>query len=94
MRGEGSAFNTAYVFEQIAHFCPVLVRQAVARGVGDVEHGRACLDGDFEHPGQELVVGAAGVFGVKFHVLDEGFGQFDRSGGDGCRISSGVVCNL
>ena len=40
----------------------------VAHGVGEVDHGRAVLNGDPDHLGQELQIGAGGVLGGKLHV--------------------------
>ena len=56
---------------QILDLGAILGRQAVARGVGDVDHGGAGLDHGLDHLGQELVVRTAGILGVEFHVLDE-----------------------
>ena len=44
--------------------------QAVAGGVGDVDHGGAGVDGGLDHADEEVLVGAAGVLGVELDVLD------------------------
>jgi hypothetical protein len=46
----------------------IYVGEAIAGGVWDIDHGGARLDDGFDHFGQVDVVGAAGVFGVEFHV--------------------------
>ena len=73
--GERGALDAADIFEQITHFCSVLVRQAIARGIGDVEHRGARLNGDLEHAGQELIIRPSRVFGVELYVFHEAFGQ-------------------
>ena len=53
---------------QLADEVAVLQRQGVAHGVGHVDGGRAALDGDAQHLGQVLRLGAARVHGAELHV--------------------------
>ncbi len=57
----------------------VLLRDAVADGVGEVEGGGSGLDGDLADLDEEVGVGAGGVFGGELDVVDVGAGEGDRS---------------
>ena len=56
----------------------VFAREAVARRVGDVDHGGTGGNGRLDHAGQILDIGASGILGVKLHILDIAFGIFHR----------------
>ena len=49
----------------------VLFGHGVAGGVGNVDHGGAGVDDGLDHFEQVGGVGAAGVFGVELHLVDE-----------------------
>ena len=55
--------------------------QAVARGVGDVDHGGAGVDGGLDDANQEVLVGATGVLGIELDVLDVPLGIGDAVAG-------------
>ena len=59
---------------QILDLLVVLLRQAVARRVGDVHHRGTRLDHGLHHLRQILVVGTSGILAVKLHVIYKPFG--------------------
>jgi len=61
--------DVADVFHQKFDLLSIYVGEAIAGGVWDIDHGGTRLDDGFDHFGQVDVVGAAGVFGVEFHVV-------------------------
>ena len=68
--------DASHVVTQVLDLCAVFVGQAVAGRVGNVHHRGSRFDDGFHHAGQVFVVGAPGVFGVKFYVFDVAFGIF------------------
>ena len=76
--GDDRTVDVGDVFDQIADLRSVLLRQAVARRVGDVDHRGAGRNGRFDHAGEVFGFGPAGVFGVELHVFDIAFGVFYR----------------
>ena len=68
----------------------VLVRHRVADGVGDVDRRRALLDGDRDHLGGEVEVGARGVHRRELDVVDERLGVRDR----GARLRQHVLARV
>ena len=86
VRGKPHGVDARHVFVQKPDFGAVLFRQAVASGIGDVEDGGPGLDGRLADAGQEGIVGAAGIFGVKFHVFHKGLGQLDGRDGAGQHV--------
>ena len=55
--------------DQVFDLRAVFVGQAVARGVGDVDNGRARIDDTLDDLDEEIVVGATGVLSVELHVV-------------------------
>ena len=68
--------DVGYVVDQVFDLRAVFVGQAVARGVGNVDHRSPGRNGGLDHAGEVLRIGAPGVFGVELHVLDIAFGVF------------------
>ena len=68
--------DVGYVVDQVFDLRAVFVGQAVARGVGDVDHRSPGRNGGFDHAGEVCRIGTSGVFGVELHVLDIAFGVF------------------
>ena len=75
------AFSTRRRAPSDILFCSVFLRQAVAGGVGYVHHSGTSLDDGFNHAGQILVVGTAGILAIELHVLHIFLGVF--GGGNG-----------
>ena len=74
MGGDGHFVDAVHVVEEIFDFGTEFGRQAVAGGVGDVDDGGSGLDYGLDHAGEIFIVGAAGVLGVKLHILHKPFG--------------------
>ena len=68
--GDGHVLDAIDVLHQVLDAIAIFPRHVEARGVGDVDHGGARLDGRLDHLGQILVGGAAGVFGIELDVVD------------------------
>ena len=68
--GDDGLVDSVHVLHQVLDLGAELLRQAIARRVGDVHHSRARLDHRLHHAGEELVVGTAGVLRIEFNVLD------------------------
>ena len=66
------------MIDQILDFCAILGRQTIARGVRNVDHRCASLDDGLHHSGQIFVLGAAGVFGIEFHIVHKPARILDR----------------
>ena len=81
MSGNDSILNALYIFKQVFDFISVLPGQAVARGVGDVDHRSTGFNHGFNHTGQVHVVGSSGIFTVKFDIFHVFFGVFCGSYG-------------
>ena len=64
------------MINKILDLLTVLLRQAITRGIGDVDNGGSCLDDSLDHTCQILVVGTAGILGIELYVLDEPFRIF------------------
>ena len=78
--GEDDVFNAGDAVEDHAEHGGVLLREAVADGVGEVERGGAGLDGDLADLDEEVGVGAGGVFGGELDVVGVGAGEGDHLG--------------
>ena len=70
MRRKNGLVDPVHMLHQVLDLGSEFLWETVARRVGDVHDGRARLDHGFHHTGEELIVGAAGVLRVEFHVLD------------------------
>ncbi len=77
MAGKDGLIDIGYVVDQPGDLIAVLVGEAIAGRIGDIDDRGACGDHGFDHPGEVFVVGAAGVFGIEFDVVDEVTGPFD-----------------
>ena len=75
--GEDGLFQID-VINEVLYFGAVLVRETVARGVGDVDYGCPRVHHRLYHPRKVFVVGAAGVLGVELHVVHKTAGKFHR----------------
>ena len=77
MGGYDCVLDAVYVFEKVLDLLRILVRKAVASGVGYVHHGGAGLYDGLYHACQVLVLCAAGILGVELHVLHIFLGVLD-----------------
>ena len=75
VRGKDGAFHI-YVIHQIFDLCTINVRKTVTGCIGDVNHGCSGIYNSLHHARKIFVIGAAGVFGVKFHVVHKPAGIF------------------
>ena len=65
----GDVLDAAHVLHEIRDTAAELGGKGVARGVGDVDDGRARIDDALDDLHEEIVVGAAGVLSVELHVV-------------------------
>ena len=79
--GDNGLVDVGNVVHEIFDFRAVLLRQAVACRVGNVDHRGAGADNRFDHAGEVFGIGASGVLGVELHVLDVTLGVFHRLDG-------------
>src|ERR1700744_2909590 len=75
--GNNGLVDIFYIFFEETNFASILVRQAVAVGVGNIHHGSACLNDRLYHFSEVINISPAGIFGIKLNVLDRTFGIFD-----------------
>nr|GFD33840.1 hypothetical protein [Tanacetum cinerariifolium] len=75
VRREDGPVDAFHVLVQVLNLGAVFVGQAVAGGIGDVEHCGPGRNHCLAHAGQKLVIGAAGIFGVKLHVFDKALSE-------------------
>ena len=61
--------NTVNMLLQVLNLLVVLLRQTVARRIGNVDHRGTSLDDGLHHAGQILVVRTACILAVELHVL-------------------------
>ncbi|MCY1527905.1 hypothetical protein D9M68_629910 [compost metagenome] len=61
------------MFFEKTDLAAVLLRQAIAIGIGDVYD--RCTGGNdrFDHSGQKFDIGTAGIFSIKLHIFHETF---------------------
>jgi hypothetical protein len=69
------------VIHQILDLGTILIRQAIAGGVRNVNYGSTCLDDSLYHASQILIVGTASVLSVELHILNILLGILDSSHG-------------
>ena len=81
MGGDDGLVNAVNMVDKILDLCAILLRKTIARGVGDVDYRCASFDDSLYHTCQILVVGAAGVFSIEFHILYEPLGILHRLNG-------------
>ena len=67
--GEDDVFDAGHAGADMRNICGVVLRDAVADGVGEVEGGGAGLDGDLADLDEEVAVGAGGVLGGELDVV-------------------------
>ncbi len=79
--GEDGVLDAVHVVAQVFNLGAVFLRKAVARGVGDVHDRGAGLDDGFHHPGQEFILGPAGIFGIELNVFHIFLGILDGPDG-------------
>ena len=77
MAGNNGFVDIGDMVHEIGDFFAILMRQAIAGGIGNIDDCGAGFDNGFDHPGQVCIIGAAGVFGIKFHIVDKIFGPFN-----------------
>ncbi len=69
MNADGCARDIRHLLADRADETAVLLGHGIARGVGNIDHRGASSDGGLDHFEQITRIGAAGVFGVEFHVV-------------------------
>ena len=62
-------FDALHVFHQIADFCSIFRRQAVARRVGNVDHRCSGSNYRLDDTCQIFVFGTSCIFRIKFHIV-------------------------
>ena len=84
VRGEDDALRVdgGDALADLAKHLAVFFGSGVADGVGHVDGGCACLDGNAHHFDKEVAIGAGGVFRREFDVVDERAGQADGFAGE------------
>jgi hypothetical protein len=83
MDADGYAACRGYRVANASDESAILLGHCVARGIRDVEHGRAGIHDGVEHLDEIGGVGASCIFGVEFHVVRILPGEFD---GVGCHL--------
>ena len=81
MGGDDRPVDVRNAIDEVFDLRAVFVRKAVARRIGDVDHGGTGGDGRLDDARQILDIGATGVLGVELHVLDVAFGVLHRRDG-------------
>ena len=81
MSGNNGVFDSRNMVTEIFDLCTEFLRQAVAGGIGDVDYFCSGGNGGFNYPGKKFIVGASGIFRVKFHLIDQITGEFQRGTG-------------
>ena len=69
------------VIHQILDLGTILIWQAIAGGVRNVNYGSTCLDDSLYHASQILIVGTTSVLSVELHILNILLGILDSSHG-------------
>ena len=69
MGGYDGTVYAVYVLLEILYLVAIFRRQAVARGVGNVDHRGSGLYHGLNHSGEILVFGAPCILGIELHVL-------------------------
>ena len=64
------AVDVGHMLDKIPDLAGVLLRQAIARRIGNVDDRRPSPDHGLDHAREVLVVGTPGVFGIELDVLD------------------------
>ncbi len=80
VRGEDDVLDAGDAGADVEEHLRVVLRDAVADGVGEVEGGGAGLDGDLADLDEEVAVGAGGVLGGELDVVAIGAGEGDHFG--------------
>ena len=76
--GEDDGVDAGDASADVAEHSGVVVGDAVADGVGEVEGGGSGLDGDLADLDEKVGVGAGGVLGRELDVVDVGAGEGDH----------------
>ena len=69
MGGNDSIMNAVHMFHQILYLRPILGRQTVSCGIGNINHRSARLDNSFHHTCQIFVIRTSGIFGIELNIL-------------------------
>src|SRR5688500_9751487 len=69
MTGNNRFVDIGYIIYQVCDLFSVLMRQAITRSIGNIDCGGASPDHRFYYTRQEIVVGTAGVFCIKLHIV-------------------------
>jgi len=77
MAGDDGFIDIGNVIDEEGNLFAVLVGEAIAGCIGDIDDGGAGGDHCFDDAGEVFVVGAAGVFGIEFDVADQVAGPFN-----------------
>ena len=79
-RDDGIVYSV-YMVYQILDFLAILLRQAIARGIGNVNHRGSSLNHGLYHTCQVFIIRTPCVFGIKLHVFHILLGIFHGSHG-------------
>ena len=69
------------MIHQILDLGTILIRQAIASGIRNVDHRGTCLDDSLNHASQILIVCTTCILGVELHILYVLLGILDGSHG-------------
>src|SRR5690606_8235888 len=60
--------------DQVADLGTILVREAVAGGIGDIHHSSSCVHHRLYHTGQVLIVCTSRILSIELHIIHEAAG--------------------
>ena len=67
--GDDGVLDAIDMIHEVLDFGTIVLRQAVASGVGDVNHGGTCFNYSLHHAGQILVVRTACILGIELNIV-------------------------
>ena len=89
--------NVGHTIVDVFDLFAVLTRQAIARRIGNIDNRCPGLNNGFGQATQEIKVGATGIFGVKFNIINIIPGVFDRIDGllqNGFTVTVELITNM
>src|SRR5580658_1615424 len=69
MAGNDRLIDVWNMVYQKSDFFTILVRQAVSRRIRDINGGRSGSYYRFNYTRQKIIIGSAGIFGIKFNII-------------------------
>src|ERR1700761_1019896 len=76
MTGDDGFIDILYVVDEVGDLFAVLVGQAVAGGIRDIDDRGAGGDNGFDHAGEVGILGTSCVLGIEFDVAHQVAGPF------------------